>query len=148
MLAFDSHGFGRSPAGSGEIDVDVHAAAAKLRALGARKLVLIGASMGGTAVLSAAADLDPKPTAVVSLSGPASFDFMSALDAVPTLTMPKLFVVGSGDAQFADDARDLYRRAHGPKQLVVVQTADHGVDLLDDPPAQRAIDATLRRAFA
>ena len=49
MLAFDAHGYGRSPAGSGEIDIDVLAASSKLRALGARKLVLIGASMGGTA---------------------------------------------------------------------------------------------------
>jgi hypothetical protein len=62
--------------------------------------------------------------------------------------MPKLFVVGSGDIQFADDARELYRRAHDPKQLVVVSSADHGVDLLDDPPATRAIEATLRRAFS
>jgi pimeloyl-ACP methyl ester carboxylesterase len=148
VLAFDAHGYGRSPAGSGEVDVDVRAAAAKLRALGVRKLVLIGASMGGTAVLSAATSVTPAPAAVISLSGPASFDLMSALDAVPKLAMPKLFVVGSGDIQFADDARELYRRAHDPKQLVVVSSADHGVDLLDDPPATRAIEATLRRAFS
>jgi pimeloyl-ACP methyl ester carboxylesterase len=108
----------------------------------------MGASMGGTAVLSAAAQLKPPPAAVVSLSGPGSFDLTSAYDAVPKLTMPKLFVVGASDVQFADDARDLYRRARGSKQLVVVKTADHGVDLLDDPPATRAIDAILRRAFA
>jgi pimeloyl-ACP methyl ester carboxylesterase len=67
---------------------------------------------------------------------------------VPKLKMAKLFVVGASDVQFADDARELYRRAHGAKQLVVVKTADHGVDLLDDPPATQAIDALLRRAFA
>ena len=148
VLAFDAHGYGRSPAGSGEIDIDVLAASSKLRALGARKLVLIGASMGGTAVLSAGAQLKPPPAAVVSLSGPGSFDLMSAYDAVPRLAMPKLFVVGARDVQFVDAARELYRKARGAKQLVVVQTADHGVDLLDDPPAELAIGTVLRRAFA
>jgi pimeloyl-ACP methyl ester carboxylesterase len=148
VLAFDAHGYGQSPPGSGEIDVDVLAAASKLRALGAAKLVLIGASMGGTAVLSAAAQMKPPPAAVVSLSGPGSFDLMSAYDAVPGLAMPKLFVVGARDVQFVGAARELYRKARGQKQLVVVQTADHGVDLLDDPPARRAIDAVLRRALA
>jgi pimeloyl-ACP methyl ester carboxylesterase len=148
VLAFDAHGYGRSPAGSGEIDIDVLAASSKLRALGARKLVLLGASMGGTAVLSAAAQLQPSPAAVVSLSGPGSFDLMSAYDAVRRLGMPKLFVVGARDVQFADAARELYRKARGPKQLVVVQTADHGVDLLDDLPAKLAVGAVLRRAFA
>ena len=147
VLAFDFHGYGLSPAGPGENDIDVSAAAAKLRALGARKVVLIGASMGGTAVLSAAAHVAPPPAAVISLSGPASFDLTSVDATVPKLKMPKLFVVGASDVQFADDARDLYRRAKGAKQLVVVKTADHGVDLLDDPPAARAIDATLRRAL-
>jgi pimeloyl-ACP methyl ester carboxylesterase len=147
VLAFDFHGYGRSPVGSGENDIDVSAAAAKLRALGARKIVLVGASMGGTASLSAAASLQPPAAAVISLSGPASFDLTSALDAVPRLSMPKLFVVGARDVQFVDDARDLYRRATNPKRLVVVPTADHGVDLLDDRATTRAIDATLRRAF-
>ena len=49
VLAFDFHGNGLSAVGSEENDVDVVAAAAKLRTLGAKKLVLIGASMGGTA---------------------------------------------------------------------------------------------------
>ena len=147
VLAFDFHGNGRSAIGSEENDVDVVAAAAKLRSLGARKLVLIGASMGGTASLAAAAELKPPPAAVVSLSGPGSFDLTSAYDAVPKIAAPKLFVVGARDVQFADDAHELYRRAHGSRRLVVVQTADHGVDLLDDPPAARAIDAVLKRAL-
>jgi pimeloyl-ACP methyl ester carboxylesterase len=147
VLAFDAHGYGQSPPGAGEVDTDVLAAASKLRALGARKLVLIGASMGGTAVLSAAAQLKPPPAAVVSLSGPGSFDLMSAYDAVPRLAMPKLFVAGSRDVQFVDDARELDRRARPPKRLVVVPTGDHGVDLLGDPRATRAVDALLRRAF-
>src|SRR5262249_31932431 len=128
--------------------IDVRAAAAELRALGAKRVVLIGASMGGTAVLSAASGLTPPPAAVVSLSGPAAFDFMTTLDKVAGLRMPKLFAVGRGDVQFAGDIRELYRRARSPKQLVVVPTADHGVALLNDPPVTRATAAVLRRAFA
>src|SRR5262249_15548358 len=100
VLAFDFHGYGLSPAGPREHDIDVRAAAAELRALGAKRVVLIGASMGGTAVLSAASGLTPPPAAVVSLSGPAAFDFMTTLDKVAGLRMPKLFAVGSGDVQF------------------------------------------------
>jgi pimeloyl-ACP methyl ester carboxylesterase len=148
VLAFDFRGFGRSPTGPGGIDLDVRAAASKLRTLGARTIVLIGASMGGTAVLTAAADLQPPPAAVVSLSGPASFDLMSALDTVPRLLMPKLFIVGANDIQFVQDARDLYRRARGPKQLLVIPAGDHGVALLDNPAVTRAIRTTLQQAFA
>jgi pimeloyl-ACP methyl ester carboxylesterase len=147
VLALDFRGFGRSPAGPGGIDLDVRAAASDLRALGAHRIVLIGASMGGTAALTAAADLKPPPGAVVSLSGPASFDLISALDTVPRLAMPKLFIVGVNDIQFVQDARDLYRRARAPKQLLVVPTADHGVALLDHPAVTRAIRATLKQAF-
>jgi pimeloyl-ACP methyl ester carboxylesterase len=147
VLAFDAHGYGRSSAGSEEIDVDVLAAASELHKHGAGTIVLVGASMGGTAVISAAARMKPAPAAVVSLSGPGSFDLMSAFDTVSRLRMPKLFVVGAGDFQFVDDARELYRRARGTKRLLVVQTADHGVDLLDEPSVTSAIATTLRRAF-
>ena len=56
-LAFDFGGFGDSRPGSGpgaRIDGDVAAATAQLRRRGADRVVLIGSSMGATAVLSAA----------------------------------------------------------------------------------------------
>src|SRR5258708_1583887 len=147
VVAFDFRGFGRSPVGPGKLDLDVLAAAAELRRLGARKVVLIGASMGGTAVLVAAPEMKPPPAAVVSLSGPASFALISALDAVPRSAMPQLFAVGAKDFQFSADPRDLYRRARSPKRLLVVPTGDHGVALLDHAQVTRAIDRVLRDAF-
>ncbi|HEV2918592.1 MAG TPA: alpha/beta fold hydrolase, partial [Actinomycetota bacterium] len=72
-LAFDFGGFGDSRPGSGpggRIDGDVAAATAQLRRRGADRVVLIGSSMGATAVLSAAARIRPPVAGVVSLSGP------------------------------------------------------------------------------
>jgi pimeloyl-ACP methyl ester carboxylesterase len=62
-LAFDFGGFGDSRPGSGpggRIDGDVAAATAQLRRRGADRVVLIGSSMGATAVLSAATRIRPR----------------------------------------------------------------------------------------
>jgi pimeloyl-ACP methyl ester carboxylesterase len=70
-LAFDFEGFGGSRAGLGAdagIETDVVAAARQLRRRGADRIVLVGSSMGGTAVL-AAARIRPPVAGVVSLSG-------------------------------------------------------------------------------
>jgi pimeloyl-ACP methyl ester carboxylesterase len=48
---------------------------------GSRLIVLMGASMGGTAVLVAAADLGNLVAGVIDLSGPAQFGAMDALAA-------------------------------------------------------------------
>jgi pimeloyl-ACP methyl ester carboxylesterase len=55
VLVFDFAGFGDSqPGPDGRVDTDVVAAAAEPRRRGADRIVLVGSSMGGTAVLSAA----------------------------------------------------------------------------------------------
>ncbi|MFD0597814.1 alpha/beta fold hydrolase [Catellatospora coxensis] len=60
VLAFDFGGFGVSTAGDADNPQQVTAAAAALRADGATGIVLIGASMGGTAVLAAAPAVSPR----------------------------------------------------------------------------------------
>jgi alpha-beta hydrolase superfamily lysophospholipase len=61
VLAFDFAGFGDSERGPGDdrVDIDVAAAAEQLRRRGADRIVLIGSSMGGTAVLAAATRVRP-----------------------------------------------------------------------------------------
>ena len=68
-LAFDLRCFGRSecPRGRGHATTDVAAAVAELRRRGARRVALVGASMGGAIAVVAAARLHP--AAVVDLSG-------------------------------------------------------------------------------
>jgi pimeloyl-ACP methyl ester carboxylesterase len=117
---------------SDHLDRDVVGAVAELRARGSKEIVLIGASMGGTAVLAAAAEVTPPVSAVVSLSGPRDFDGVDALAAVPRLGMPVLFVAGSEDSPFANDARAMYAATTAPgRQLLVVQSGGHGIELMN-----------------
>src|SRR3954465_11694139 len=68
-LVFDLRCFGSSPCpgGRGHSVTDVAAARAELRRRGARRIALVGASMGGAIAVVAAAQLHP--AAVVDLSG-------------------------------------------------------------------------------
>lgn len=149
-LAFDFENFGASTAGRSVPDslgVDVRAAVAALKKAGASRIVLIGASMGGTAVLCAAAQADPAVVAVASLSGPTDFPGCNAIPAVPRIRVPLLFAAAEGDPPYDDAARELYGRAVAPsKRLVVVPGYTHGVALFSSEPVVRAIDDLLNRA--
>ncbi|GAA5012031.1 hypothetical protein GCM10023335_33680 [Streptomyces siamensis] len=116
---------------------EIEGAAARLREDGARKVVLMGASKGGTASLVAAARIRPAVAAVVSLSGPGLYGGMDATEAVPKLTMPVYLLAASGDGRFADDARTLHKlakKSHGEK-LEMVAGAAHGSDILLQQPS-------------
>lgn len=135
VLAFDFEGFGDSQPGSGadaRIDTDVVAAAEQLRRRGAETTVLVGSSMGGTAVLSAATQVRPPVAGVVSLSGPASFQGVDAGAAVSRLRVPVLFVAAADDHPFVDDARAMHRTvAVADKRLLVIPGGGHGTSLLE-----------------
>jgi dienelactone hydrolase len=128
---------------------DVAAGATYLRERGVTAVVLVGASRGGTAALVAAATLTPPVAGVLSLSGPAAYARESALTAVPTLTVPVLYVVAEGDSAFAGDARDLYAATPGTKRkLVVVPGSAHGYEFVlvegaGSAEANAAIDGFL-----
>jgi pimeloyl-ACP methyl ester carboxylesterase len=108
VMLFDFAGSGDSAATGTANDVAVVAAADYLRAHGAQTVLLIGASMGGTAVLSAATKITPPVAGVISLSGPAGFAGVSALTAVRHLAVPVLYAACDHDDTFGDDAKTLY----------------------------------------
>jgi pimeloyl-ACP methyl ester carboxylesterase len=117
VLAFDFEGYGDSQPGSGpdaRIDTDVAAAAAQLRRRGADSIVLIGSSMGATAVLSAATRIRPPVAGVVSLSGPGAFGPVDAWTAMSRLRVPVLFVAAADDQPFVGAARAMYRKPGSP----------------------------------
>lgn len=148
-IAFDFRGYGASQSPYGDAafrqPADVTAMAKRARALGARKVVLVGASMGGTAVVVAAANARPTVDGVVSLSGPSTFGVMNGVAAAKKLTMPTLYVVGSRDNGFVDESRTLYDATGSTgKRLEIVDSDDHGVDLLD----ARATRATVEDFIA
>ena len=114
-----------------DADADIADIAADLRRRGASKIVLIGASKGGTAVLAAASRV--QPTAVVELSAPDTYEGMDAQAAVKTLTVPSLFIVGADDLEFVNSTDDLYSASPAKvKQRKVVASPAHGIALLPD----------------
>ncbi|WP_189764799.1 alpha/beta hydrolase family protein [Streptomyces xanthochromogenes] len=127
---------------------EIEGAAATLRAEGAWKLLLMGASKGGTATLRAAARMTLKPDAVVALSAPEKYGSTDALDAVTGLGVPVLYMAGDQDGGFTAAARELSAAsAKAPEnRLVQVKgSAAHGVALLATPANWDTVVAFLRK---
>ena len=134
VLAVNYSGEGGSTyvAGSMAPSGDVAAGAAYLRGAGATRIVLIGASRGGTAALVAAARDPALATAVISLSAPGYYDGENALDAAPNLRLPVLYAAATGDGTFADTAKGLHDATpDSRRRLVTVSGVAHGQALLD-----------------
>ena len=96
---------------SNRLDLDVAAAVARLRAEGATRVKLVGASMGGTAALVAGSWIRPAVAGIVSLSGPYYFRGIDALRAVRRSNVPVRFLVSRDDRSFAANATVLMRRS-------------------------------------
>jgi pimeloyl-ACP methyl ester carboxylesterase len=150
VLVFDFAGFGDSRPGSdSRVDNDVIAATAELRRRGAERVVLVGSSMGGTAVLSAATRIRPPVAGVVSLSGASGFGGVEAEAAMARLRVPVLFVVGADDQHFTEQARAMYRAARvADKRLLVVPGGGHGTSLVEFGSDARRVLAAVRRFIA
>jgi pimeloyl-ACP methyl ester carboxylesterase len=138
-LLFDLRCFGRSPCpgGRGHAIDDVAAAMAELRRRGARRVALVGASMGGAIAVVAAARLHP--AAVVDLSGERDTTGLTpgidadAGAAAHAVTAPALFAVARGDRYVpVDDMRAVARRVRSATRRLIVlpAVAGHGWDLL------------------
>ena len=122
----------------------VQAAAEELRRRGADGVVLVGASMGGTAVLDAARKA-PRVLGVVSVSGPASYGDANAAKAVRELKVPVLFIVAQDDPEFIGDARSLYAHTLSEdKSLEVLPGFAHGTGFFAAPLSGRAVRFTDR----
>jgi pimeloyl-ACP methyl ester carboxylesterase len=125
---------------------DVAAAVKVVRRLGARKVFLVGASLGGSAAISAAANTRPSVDGVVSVSGAA--DLAGAIDAVRHVQAPSLFIAGADDTDFANDARRLHAASTATdKTLEVLPGAfEHGTQLVAARSYVRALIENFLRA--
>jgi esterase/lipase len=146
-LVFDMRGYGSSSGLDGTYpDRDVIAAAKELRRRGANKIVLVGASMGGTGVVVAAPGIRPRVSGLVDLSGPTGFGGVNALPAAKKLRAPALFVAGRDDGSYALATRTLYRAAASKdKKLLMAPTSWHGVDLVSRSDVKKAVLAFIAR---
>jgi pimeloyl-ACP methyl ester carboxylesterase len=140
VLTFDFRGYcpgGVAGCSEGEKDVaamwqDVLGAIDFLGARGLVRVMLVGASMGGTASLVAAAQPGVHVIAVVTLSAPHSFEGIAADQSVlANVTAAKLFVAGNSDPTgAAQAAQAMYDESPQPKRVEIFTSSDHGTDLL------------------
>ena len=139
VLSYDFRGYGES-GGSRNIDVldlDVQAAVNYLEEQDVSRVVLIGAGMGGTASVKAAANLITE--GVIVLSAPPMVEGLDIRDDLEYVTEPKLFIAAEGDTNgFYARSVDLFLQtslqlSEGHK----VEGMSHGTDLLYDVSGPR-----------
>jgi alpha-beta hydrolase superfamily lysophospholipase len=151
VLAFDHRGFGSSGRAShwrrqNRVDYDVIGAVRTIRSRGAASVVIAGGSLGGAAVLSAAALATPPVSGVISFSSPLTYGLIDPLEAVGAFRVPALFLAADLDGEFSDSARMLYDRCgSSDKQLAVIPGAIHGIPLLRDPQIRVLVDDFIAR---
>ena len=126
---------------------ELTAAVAYARAHGAAKVLLVGASKGGTAVLTSAGSITPPVDAVVALSAPGIYTGMDALGAVPDLAMPVFYMASEGDTDFAASTKELSKASTRAAENVlhIVGGVNHGVSMLDDPDNLAMVKAFLKK---
>lgn len=162
VLTFNFRGFCDSEECSGGAEDpqkywhDVAAATAFMEEQGAAQVVLVGASMGGLAVLRAARMPGIEVAGVVSLSTPQfPFRYYAGVGETEAADLtrarlrqidePKLFVAGTDDVQskyeitfapgiervrFAVDAKRMFTAAREPKELALVKSSAHSSELV------------------
>jgi pimeloyl-ACP methyl ester carboxylesterase len=172
VLTFNFRGFCSSDGCSGERMelgnnwLDVVAATGFLEARGAKRIFLIGGSMGGIAVFRAAETAPEGVEGIVSISTPQfPSEYYSGEppendvteDRLRALPMPKLFIAGENDAQytptgqlqfhFAEDAQRMADAAAGEVELLIVDSVAHSHELVTataPPVVAESREAILR----
>lgn len=136
-FSFRNHGSsGREEVPNQHHDRDVIAAAAELRRRGCDRIFLMGASLGGTAVVTAAPTIRPAVAGVLDLSGPAEFTDLDALAAARRLIVPVVFAVSRFDSMFVPGTRAMFRASPSKdKRLVIRPGGEHGTALLEGKAA-------------
>ena len=127
VLTFDFRGFGASEGEkeAGEIEHDVRAALRFAREHGYHEIVLVGASMGGTAAIVVAAEQPAggELAGVITLSAPAEFGSLDAQEVVGDVAVPLSLIASRGDTSARDSLETLAEgKAHGTDML----TSDSG----------------------
>jgi dienelactone hydrolase len=153
VLTFNFRGYcpgGDAGCSEGETDIpaiwqDVEGAIEALRAEGASRIALVGASMGGTAALVAASREGQEIDAVVTLSAPIGFEGLEAgTDVLAEVEAAKLFLAGHEDVGAAQAVDTLYAETLQPKRPVILTTGDHGTDILTGNQAGIASTEIIR----
>lgn len=140
VLAYDFRGWGNSQGqfDASKLDKDVLAAIAFVKSKGAKKVMLLGASMGADISLITAAET--QVAGVITLSPEYLFGLSDT--NIRAVSAPKLFINSEGDA-FATDTQQMYQNAGQPKTLHLYPGNAHGVDIFATDNGQDLIARIL-----
>lgn len=110
---------------------DARAALQFARDNGARRIVLIGGSLGGIASIKLGSNSDV--SGVVSLGAPYRAESLSINENdLNNIKSPKLFITSSKDSIVSpSEVQWLYDHATAPKSIHIYEDSAHGVDLLN-----------------
>ena len=126
------------------VDLDIAPAVEALRRTGSPHVIVMGSSAGAIAALIGSTSLPSAPAAIVSLSAPASFGPLRALEAVARLYAPTFFAASADNDPFTGDARALYAASASPdKRLEILPGAAHGSAMLADPGFRSRVEAFI-----
>jgi len=128
-IAFNFRGYGNSEGGGFSVSTDVTAAFDYAVDSGAARVFGIGASMGGTGVLTATADREFAGAA--SLSAPAVFEGSDAIGGVAVSTAPLLLIAAEDDAPYPADAETI-RSVRPDAEVLILAGSRHGTNLFID----------------
>lgn len=133
VLAFDFAGSGSSSMPKQKTYVeDIRTAVVYLREQGVKTIVVIGASMGATMSVVAAAAVLPPVDGLIAISPPLTFDGVNAEKAAPSLRTPTLYIAGDTDGDFATYSRSIYNATPGDlRDILIVKAQQHGLRLFD-----------------
>ena len=139
VFAFDFRAYGssdRPSTGTLALGRDLAAAVARVRSSGAANVFLVGASMGGAAVVQNTSDINVSGR--ISLSGTRLWTGYGINDpaGVRHISAPFLYI-GSRDDPRApgSEAQSVYRNVgSADKQIVLYPGVMHGWDLVEQPP--------------
>jgi pimeloyl-ACP methyl ester carboxylesterase len=146
VVAFDFAGFGASsPTESKTYLDDIRTVVSYLRDRGTGRVVVVGASMGATMSIVAAAAITPPLQGVVAVSPPTTFDAVNAERAAPELRTPALYIAGESDGDYEVYAEEINEATpEALRSLLVVDSPDHGVELVG---ARSSAGAQVRAAI-
>lgn len=139
VLAIDFRGYGQSRAGTegGKLYLDVIAGISHLESIGANRISVVGASMGGGAAARAAVEVEGGEIDRLVLLAPAAIPKPEDMHANQIV-----YVTAEGDPSL-DRTRALFARAPEPKSLELVPGTAHAQHLFETEHAEALITAIL-----
>jgi pimeloyl-ACP methyl ester carboxylesterase len=126
---------------------DLVAAVQHLRSTGVRRVAVGGASLGAMESLYVAGTRKADVDALIWVAGLDMYQGTDLVKIAPKVRMPKLFLSGAEDVFAAKTTEELHQMSPPPKQLVLLDSGEHGTDILafeDDEVVVRFFEAVVQ----